>query len=540
MAMVSPFGSNMQTDRRESMATTRKHPVESSGAIHITSNEQARGWWIAVLLISFACFAGICIWLSAHRMMWDDEFDAWHLIADPSWRHALASWNAGADGGPPMYYAIGRLIVKITGLHPLALRLYSTACFWLAAILWVQIFKRHFGGTIAICAAAFAFLCNPEFIDQFAQVRFYGQLVLAFTFAVWVALYLEEKRPSLRRCFILSALAGAILVVSHPLGIFYSANIAAAQALSKAPWRNRITAVSGTVLSWGTLLIFLRGLRSGAQTTNWLRTPPVMAVVHFYNNYPLLFGRERYLSVLLNIALLCLIGYTCWWFLRRRNSAQFGSGSLWLLFCIAFAMMLIPVEFFAVSHLYKPLFLSRYMLPYTLGFAALAAAGTWLLTQHLPKRTSKGLAAVAAALIASFAVISVQEQARSSVSALEPLLRLAQSEPVVFQYATEILQTHYYTPSRAGNLFYVLLPPPPGERGTLNAVAAQGYEPEMVVDRQFLIEHSGFLYVETPSQPEFFERDLKGNPEWHSQYVGTVNLNAGKLRVFRYTRAVHP
>jgi hypothetical protein len=507
-----------------------------SATVAAPSAKNSRAFYWITLTVSMACFAAICIWLSSHRIMWDDEFNAWHLIADPSWRHALASWNLGADGGPPLYYIIGRLIVMITGPHPLALRLYSTACFWLAAVLWVQILKRYFGGAIAVGAAAFAFLCNPEFIDQSAQVRFYGQLVLAFTIAVWIALFLEDKRPSRGRCIVLSLFAGAFLVVSHPLGIVYSANILAAQMLGKAPLRNRIAVVAGTVLSWSALLIFLRGMTAGAQTTNWLQMPTFMGLLHFYNNHPLLFARERYVSVVLNIALLCLIAYACWWFLRHRSSALLRSGSLWLLFGISLAMMLTPVEFFIVSHLYKPLFLSRYLLPYTLGFAALAAAGTWLLAQRLSTETSKAAAALAGIAIAGIAVLTVQGQALSSISDLEPVLQLAQSEPVVFQYDTEVLQAHYYTPSRAKNLFYILFPPEPGSRDTLTAIAAQGYEPELVLDRRFLEQHREFLYVETPLQPRFFDEDLKGNRNWRSEYVGTVNAGGFALRVFRYTR----
>src|SRR5580698_9540385 len=502
--------------------------------------ERTRIWWIATLLISFACFAGICVWLSTHRMMWDDEFDAWHLIADPSWRHALASWNLGADGGPPLYYAIGRLIVMVAGTQPLAVRLYSAVCFWLAAVLWIDILKRHFGGTIALIATALAFLSGPEFIDLLAQVRFYGQLVLAFALVAWVALYVEEKRPAPGRCIFLSAMAGAFLVVSHPLGIVYSANVAAAQMLGRAPLKTRIAAVTGSVLSWSALLIFLRGFRAGAQTTNWLQMPTFMGLVHFYNNHPLLFGRERYVGVVLNVALLCVIACTCLWFLRHRSSAQFRSGSLWLLFCISAALMLIPIEFFVVSHLYKPLFLSRYMLTYALGFASLAAAGAWLVAQRVSKRVARGLAVVAGVAVAIFAVLTLREMSLSPVSDLEPVLRLAQSEPVVFQYDTEVLQAHYYTPSRAGNLFYILFPLEPGARDTLSAIAAQGYEPELVLDSRFLNEHHEFLYLETPLQPRFYEQDLRGNPNWRSEYVTTINAGGFILRVFRYTRVEHP
>ena len=504
-----------------------------SPAVSAPAAKSSRAPYIIALIVSLACFAAVAIWLSTHRMMWDDEFDAWHLIADPSWRHALASLNAGADGGPPLYYAIGRMIVAITGLHPLALRLYSTLCFWLAAVVWTLILKRHFGGVIAIAAPAFAFLCNPEFIDQIAQVRFYGQLMFAFTMTVCVAMYIEETRPGARRSFVFSFIAGAFLVASHPLGIVYSAGITFAQLFGKTSRTTRMPAIAGSVLSWATLLASLRGLRSGSATLTWLGKPTLAGLMHFYNNHPLLFARERYLSVAVNFAGLCLILYACLWFLRNRSKLSSG---LWLLFCICAVLMVMPVGFFIASYLYKPMFLSRYMLPYTLGYATLAGAGVWIAARRFIVRSPAASATLIALPLLAVAWVSVSEQALSPVANLEPLLKLAQSTPVVFQYDTEILQAHFYTPSRAGHLFYLLVPTRPGQHGTLDAVAQQGYEPEIVYDRQFLQQHREFLYVDSPLQPLFFERDLRGNPHWTVEPAGTVDAAGITLRVFRYTK----
>lgn len=509
--------------------------MQTAPPASLNTEQSSRTLYVVALMLSMACFAAICLWLSAHRMMWDDEFDAWHLIADPSWRHALASLNIGADGGPLLYYAIGRAIVALTGLHPLALRLYSTACFWLAAVLWALILKRQFGGVIAIACSALAFLCNPEFIDQMAQVRFYGQLMLAFTIAVWVAMFVEQKQPGTRRSFVFSLIAGAFLVASHPLGVVYSAAITFAQLFGKATGKIRAAAIIGSVLSWATLLTFLRSLRSGAATLNWLQKPSLPGLMHFYNNHPLLFAGERYFSVALNVAGFCVILYACVWFLRKRNSSELRPG-MWLLFCISVVLMAIPIGFFVASYLYKPMFLPRYMLPYTLGYATLLGAGAWLLGQRFIVRWPAACAVVIAVPLLAIAWVSVTQQALAPVGRLEPLLQLAESAPVVFQYDTEILQAHYYAQSRAGNLFYIRFPTRPGQLGTLDAIAQQGYEPELVLDQSFLEQHSEFLYVESPLQPLFFERDLRGNPHWAVQPAGTVDAGGINLRVFRYTK----
>lgn len=494
----------------------------------------SKSGFVVTLIASIACFATICLWLSAHRMMWGDEFDAWNLIADPSWKHALQSWNAGADGGPPLYYAIGRIIVAIAGPHPLALRLYSVACFWLAAFVWTQILRRYFGGVIAVAATAFAFLCSFEFIDQFAQVRFYGQLVLAFSLAVWVALWLERRQSSGRSWFGWSLAAGVFLVLSHPLGVIYNAAIALARLLSRTQINYKLSSFAGIIASSGALLIFLSGLKSGAATTNWLGVPHLPDLIHFYDNHPLLLAHARYVSVLLNLALLCLIAYACAWFLRNRGSKSPHTG-LWTLFCISALLMLTPVAFLVASHLYKPLFLARYMLPYNLGFATLAAAGARLLTQRFATRRPTAFALLLGIPLTVIAFLTVKEQALYPPARLESLLRLAQSTPVVFEYGNEVPQAHYYFPSRSANVFFVLPRLKPGERTTLHSIMQQGYEPEIVLDNVFLQQHHDFLYIETQPPSAVFENFLD-DPHWKSSDAGTVDLGGVNLPVIRYTR----
>jgi hypothetical protein len=74
----------------------------------MASKANRRVLTIVALITSAAYFAFVRLYLSAHRMMWADEFDAWNILVDPSWRHAFASLNHGAGSGPPLFYAIGR------------------------------------------------------------------------------------------------------------------------------------------------------------------------------------------------------------------------------------------------------------------------------------------------------------------------------------------------------------------------------------------------------------------------------------------------
>lgn len=93
----------------------------------VMSSSARRMFSIAVLIASAGYIAFVSLYLSAHRMMWADELNAWNLLADPSWRHAFHSLNGGADSGTPLFYVIGRCLLAITGPHPVVMR-FCSAC----------------------------------------------------------------------------------------------------------------------------------------------------------------------------------------------------------------------------------------------------------------------------------------------------------------------------------------------------------------------------------------------------------------------------
>lgn len=504
------------------------------------SKANGRAITIVALIASAAYFAFVCVYLSAHRMMWADEFDAWNILADRSWRHAFASLNNGADSGPPFFYAIGRCLLVIAGLHPVVMRLYSAACFWLAAVVWVQILRRYFTGFISVVAVGFVFVCNLEVLDQMAQVRFYGELVLATALAIRIVLWLEEKQPLPWVWFVASALGGLFLVAAHPLGLIYSAAIVFAQLCTKAPARKRVSALGGTVLSWGYLLVFFQPLKHAAETGYWLTAPNAAAVLHFYDNHPVLFVDYRYVGVVLNLLLVCLSIYACFWFVRNRKWEAVQPNAFALLFYISVLLLLMPIGFGIVSNLYKPIFLGRYLLPYCLGLSSLTAAGMWLVAQRFDERVLRKWAVPLFAALIAVAFVTLSEQYRDPQPNLESVLALSQSMPTVIQDDGIVRQAHFYAPARAMNLYYVMLTPKPGQHGTLATIVQQGYEPALVFDEPFFKTHRKFLYVDGPWQPIVFDTDLRGNPQWNSEKVGTVTIRGATYPVLEFTRIDDP
>lgn len=503
----------------------------------MSSKANARAITIVALIVSAAYFGFVCVYLSAHRMMWADEFDAWNILADPSWRHAFESLNNGADSGTPFYYAVGRCLLAVGGLHPVVVRLYSALCFWLAAVIWVQILRRYFPIAIAVAAVVLGFACNFEMIDQAAQIRFYGQFVLAVAVAVRIALWLDEKQPSAWAWLALNALAGVFLLASHPLGLIYGGVIAFAQFCTKTPAPKRMAAVAGTVLSWTELLIFYRPVKLADRMSTWLGMPHAADVIHYYDNHPLLFAHYRYLSVAINIALLILAAYACYWFIRNQRWKSDQPGGLNLLFYISAPFVVMPIAFEIMSHLHKPMFLGRYLLPYSLGLITLAAAGASQLAQRFERRRLAMLGVPLSVALLAFPFITFMDQYRDPVSNLDSVLQLSQSMPTVITDDGIVRQAHFYTPERAGNLFYVMLSAKPGQVSTLSSIVQQGYEPALVFDEPFFRTHRKFLYVDGPWQPMVFNADLRNNPRWTSQNAGTVTIRGITYPVLEFTQA---
>jgi hypothetical protein len=289
-------------------------------------------------------------------------------------------------------------------------------------------------------------------------------------------------------------------------------------------------------MSWGYLLVFLQPLRHAAETGYWLTAPNAAAVVHFYTNHPLLFLHYRYVSVALNLSLLCLAVYACFWFIRNRKWEGTQPDSLSLLFYISTLLLLMPAGFAILSHLYKPIFLGRYLLPYYLGLITLAAAGSWLLAQRFDERSRGRMAIPFFAAFVAIAWVTFAEQYRDPPSNLGSILQLAQSMPTVVQDDGLVRQAHFYASAEAKNLFYIMLTPKPGQHATLFSIVAQGYEPALVFDERFFRDHKKFLYVDGPWQRMVFDADLRDNPRWTSHRVGTVTIRGITYPVLEFTR----
>jgi len=58
----------------------------------------------------------------------------------------------------------------------------------------------------------------------------------------------------------------------------------------------------------------------------------------------------------------------------------------------------------------------------------------------------------------------------------------------------------------------------------------------LVYDEPFLNQHRKFLYVDGPWQRMVFDENLRDNPQWTFQKVGTVTIRGITYPVLEFTR----
>jgi hypothetical protein len=476
----------------------------------------------AALLLSATYIALLCIYFSNRRLMWGDEFIGWFLITDPSWRHALGSWNQAADSGGPLFYLIGRSLVFVGGPHPVVLRLFSAGCLWLSSALWFDLLRRKFSPAPALLSCALIWLCDYWYLYYLGEVRFYGQLVLAVTIAAVAMVWIEDRKPRPAICFAAMFVAGSLLIGSHMLGVVYGACFVTALTLSRLPWRKRVGAIGGTVGSWSLILLFRTALKMGADAYTWVSMPHVSDLVRFHLHTPVYLESISTLSTVINLLLGAIVLTGAVLAFRKQATAPAVDPGRRLLLIFSGVLLLLPTGFFVVSHLYKPIWVGRYMMPYDLGLAGCLCGALWIigLQPWSSWMVRKPMFAAACIVVLILHVCSVRQQPSMPRSDIEPYLSSNTSLPLVLQDPDLFMQARWYGGNEGSQVYFVL---PQLEYTTFDAVLKRGYQPGLAYDKDFFPAHPVFLYLDIPkAHAYFFEREQAMHPAWHVTHAGSL------------------
>lgn len=354
----------------------------ASGAIFRPSRPLTR-WDFAGMLAGFLFTLTVAALLQRGRIFWEDEMLGWMLLRDPSWRHMLMAYNAGADGGGFTFYLTGRAWLHLFGPSELAFRLYSATCFGLAFVVsWVAM--RRFYGTGLVALALFnTWFFSPPFVEHMAEGRFYGLLVLGVSLAVWLVFVLAERPTSTpARFYVLMFLVNALLTTSHLLGVVFSAFLLLATVLLDArAKRLRPPLYLAGVVSWLLLFPERANIHASAAVGKphfWTIPPGVSGVIAVYTGS----SKEIALGlVLLLCAAVCTVLY-------RRNQGGHPLATAVaerrpVYAFLGVLLVLLPLAVYAEGRVGTWLFNDRYLLPLTVATAYLTAELLQLIVSNL-------------------------------------------------------------------------------------------------------------------------------------------------------------
>ena len=179
--------------------------------------------WVYLGLISLLLIL-LCAVRSRTRLLWADETYGYTLFLSHSLSSAMRGWYEGADGGGPLYYALGSLWFTLVGLSAFTLRLFSTLGFIVAlGFLW-RSGRRFYAAPILAIAVSATFFLSRVTLWQAVNGRFYGLMLAATAFVVYCFLRAELVAPT-PALLGMTATAHACLIGSHILGMVYSATL---------------------------------------------------------------------------------------------------------------------------------------------------------------------------------------------------------------------------------------------------------------------------------------------------------------------------
>jgi hypothetical protein len=518
---------------------------------------------VLLLCCSVASLIVSCVIWSAHKQAWMDEIFTWNEVSDRSLWHLYYAIQHGADGGQPLFYTTAWVWAKAFGTSILSLRLYS--CAWMCGALLVtwRCIRRVYG----LWATAFGVLwmwgASGLLLDQNAEGRFYGLFVFAVAVAVDVYLRLAARTTATRSLLIYSLIAQAALVLTHVLGLFYSALILLTLVLFDAfNGRFRIKVYLFHAAGWLALLVWIPAIlasMAAGKPRGWIPVPTfsrLFDAYFFWGFLPWLSLVQRHAPDFLfqacrhgiQVATLLPVAVVLFFAGRKILGARgsFSPTQEDALLLVAFALLLMPIVLFAVSHLLTPVFVPRYLLPSGIGISIVFAAFANKLSLHVPNSLmgpSRLLSMMIVLLLLVCPVASALLQegypANSGYLDVQRLDKIVSpGTAVVVGWQHDFSKVMRYS-QEPGSHYYFLLDWPASLAGPrshildyhlMRAYRDVGYYPQKIQDSHtFLCSHGDFLVLDAHALApleqgtSWFDFTIKNSPAFRWEILESLD-----------------
>lgn len=335
------------------MARTKKSPESKLSIIDTI----VRIWWVWPLLALFATYF-IVMWLSIGQSVWFDEGYSITLARQPVGE--LLALTA-VDAHPPFYYLLLKAWANIFGWSEYALRsLSAVAAALTVGIVFLTVRKLFTVRTALVLLPVLVFA--PFALRYGYEIRMYALASLIGAVATLVLVYARE-RASVKLWGIYAVLVAlgmytlymmAALWIAHLVWLVLVSKQKKGDTFFKQQW---VLAFAGAVILFIPYIItFVNQLLHSAlpgigNALTITRLGDIMSMT-------VLFTPEWKVTGILALGLITILVLATYLtlFIRRHLPIDQRSGLLLLLI-----LVIVPIVFFAVTSLAKPIFVNRYM-----------------------------------------------------------------------------------------------------------------------------------------------------------------------------------
>lgn len=520
-------------------SVTHRPAIQDSAADPSSHTANRLDLWIFPTLGVLSLIAS-CIIYSLKKQEWADEVFTRFEVGDRSLPHLMHALTRLGGAGMPLFSLTAWPWARVFGLSDLSLRLYSCAGMCGAFLVLIATLRRLFTARAAFLGAALGMFACMTVIDQNAEARGYGLYLLLCALAVAQMLRVAGTSSPAARDLLLLALTQAGMVLGHVLALIFSgllllALVATDLSLGRIRWRVYLCFCCG----WLAILPWIPAIRASmdiAKPYGWLTAPTPFGFLVGFSCW--LFGGiyvplDRYSTAIGVVGwaggLFCVVALVVAAIRGFRNAAAPQKAAL----LTGLALLAAPVAFYAVSQLFTPVWVPRYMMPATLGVAILSAALASTFSSLSGNRGKVlGLCLLMLPILAAF-------EARPEYLDVARVDQVSAGRPLVCDWMRDFTVMLRYS-SDPGSIEYPLDWPAAlngpkvsvGAYHLLQNYRRGGYMTANLYDVSDVLNQPSFLVLDS-TETNWFQVRIAGNPRYDWKVIEQIDATRRVIEVRR-------
>jgi uncharacterized membrane protein len=397
-------------------------------------------WWLWPILAILTTYLLIMV-MSIGQSIWFDEGYSILLAKRPVGELIALT---GVDAHPPFYYLLLKAWAGIFGWSEFALRSLSAIAASLTVGVVFLLVRRLF--TVRTALVALPFLVLAPFALRYGyEIRMYALAALIGALASLVLVHAADGKS--KKLWIVYALLVALgmftlymtaaIWLAHVVWLFFSTKRSKQSAFFKQPW---VLSYVGAIILFAAYIptLFYQLTHSALPGIGGSITLTKLADI---SGVLLVFTPEWHLTSIVSLAILAVVVLTvCLLVAIRHALAKSERLNLWFVI----ALVVVPMVFFTLTSLAKPIFVDRYMAHIAI-YVYMLIGVTVALGWRYGRRMMAGSLAAISLVLLFFGVLQLQQTGNFIFERLQHPQTMQLRSDITCNNATTIVADDPYT-----------------------------------------------------------------------------------------------